>query len=102
AVGIASDVTTVVEAAEGTMATGEPMLRGASAVKCISAMKLISAVKSTVGVVVVVYHGPAVGYVGVVVENYGAVVPVRVPIVPAPAKADEETNSKASAKRDSW
>ena len=73
--------------------------------KCISTLKsadasVVDVCVGSIHIVVVVYDGPAVGYVGVVVENYGVVAPVRDPTVPAPAKAAKETNSKASAKCD--
>jgi len=51
--------------------------------------------------VVAIDEHPTVGYVGVVVINDTSVTPVRIPVVPAPAKAAEIADSKPEAKSNS-
>src|SRR6266481_7728041 len=50
---------------------------------------------------VVIGEDSAVGYVSVVVINEIVVMPVRSPMVPAPAKSAKKADSKAEAKRNS-
>src|SRR5580700_2640558 len=64
-----------------------------------SAMKTVSAMKSASSIDgVVISENSAVGLVVVVVETNIVVMPIVSPVVPAPAKAAEEADSKPDAK----
>ena len=64
-----------------------------------SAMKTVSAMKSASSIErIVIDENSAVGDVGVVVVNNSVAVPIVSPVVPAPAKAAEEADSKTEAK----
>src|SRR5882757_1786137 len=52
--------------------------------------------------VVAIDDRAAVGDVSVMVEHRAAIVPVISPVIPAPAKSTEETDSKSSAEVESW
>src|SRR6266481_4354790 len=65
------------------------------------ALKSFAMIEVPAGVVkgVVISEDSAVGYVGVVVVDDTVVMPIISPVVPAPAKAAEEADSRAEAKR---
>jgi hypothetical protein len=96
-----------IETAERTLVAGgawrgEPMaVAEKSTWTTKSAAAVVDAIgASTIRVIVAVNERRAVGDVPVVVENDRVVVPVGCPVVPAPGKPTEETNSEAHAKRD--
>src|SRR5580765_6667054 len=64
------------------------------------ALKSAPMIEVPAGVIegVVISENSAVSHEGVVVEGDVAVIPVRSPVVPAPAKATEETDAKPEAK----
>ena len=64
---------------------------------CVSEVSACS-----ISVVVAVNDCAAVGYVGVVVEDYSVAVPVWLPMMPTPGEPAEETDSKARAERYPW
>src|SRR6202521_3841336 len=74
-----------------------------SALKSASTMKSASMIEVRALAIegVVISEDSAVGYVSVVVVNDIVVMPVRSPVVPAPAKSAKIADSKAEAKRDS-
>ena len=51
---------------------------------------------------VVISENSAVGNVGVVVVSDVVVIPVRSPVVPAPAISAKKADSKTETKRNSW
>ena len=73
-----------------------------SALKAASTMKP-AMIEVCTGVIkgVAIGEDSAVGNVAVVVEGDAVVMPVISPVVPAPAKAAEEANTKAETKRNS-
>jgi hypothetical protein len=48
----------------------------------------------SVGEVIAIYKGSTVADVGGVIEHHSPVVPIESPVMPSPAKAAEEPNSK--------
>lgn len=72
--------------------------------ECASGMKIATAVMSyvtgTIHVVVVVNDSPAMEHIGIVVKNQPVVVPIWMPMMPAPAIPTKETNSEARSEGD--
>src|ERR1700691_5794688 len=51
---------------------------------------------------IAICKGSTVADVGAVVEHHGPVVPIESPVMPSPAKAAEEANSKTNTEREIW
>src|SRR5882672_6755251 len=81
----------------------KPMLRSGPMEPRISTVKSAGVIEVRASPIeaVAIDEDSTVGYIGVVVVNDSAVPPVRVPVVPAPAKSAKVADSKAETKRNS-
>src|SRR5580692_8895610 len=89
----------------------EPMLGTGEPSRGRAPMKSAGTTESRISMseVIPIYKGSTVADIGGVVKHHSPVVPVESPVMPSPAKAAEEPNSKADTKRevgaakpDSW
>ena len=102
--GEASDIATVIKATEraGACSCLSVKRRVPTSVERVAvaeiAMVEVAVVKVTVVEVVAIDDRSAVGDVGVVVINHPMAMPIASPMMPAPAKSSEETDSEADSK----
>ena len=74
----------------------KPMLGSGEPSRGRAPMKSVGTTKSRISMreIVAIYKGSTVTDVGGVVEHHSPVVPIESPVMPSPAKAAEEPNSK--------
>jgi hypothetical protein len=71
---------------------------GSASVECVAVVEIAAVVVESVVIeVVAIDDRPAMGDVGVVIVNRAVMVPIIIPVVPAPPKSTEEANSKSTA-----
>ena len=74
---------------------------GSASVECVAVVEIAAVViESVVIEVVAVDDRAAVGDVSVVVVSRAVTVPIIIPVMPAPPKSSEKTDSKSTAEED--